>query len=67
MKDKIKRDLINKYQNKENELINEITLAKKSLMEQKEKEKKRIEQLNKIQKEYMIEENYHKEREKNLE
>ena len=58
MKDKIKRELFTKYQNKNNQLIQEFEEAKNNLKEQREKEQKRIEQLNHIQNSYKIEEKF---------
>ena len=62
MKDKIKRELFTKYQNKNNQLIQEFEEAKNNLKEQREKEQKRIEQLNHIQNSYKIEEKFQKDK-----
>ncbi len=62
MKDKIKRELFSKYQNKNNQLIQEFEEAKNNLKEQREKEQKRIEQLNQIQNSYKIEEKFQKDK-----
>ena len=67
LKDKIKRELINQYQNKENELRMQLNEAKENLIVQKEKEKKRIEQLNKIKNGYVLEEEFQKEKNKEIE
>ena len=61
-KDKIKRDLIIKYQIMTNKLIDELEESKKNLLDQKNKEKMRIKQLNKIQGNYKEQENYQKQR-----
>ena len=61
-KDKIKRDLITKYQIMTNKLIDELEQSKKDLLEQQNKEKMRIKQLNKIQGNYKEQENYQKQR-----
>ena len=62
MKDKIKRELFSKYQNKNNQLIQEFEEAKNNLKEQRDKEQKRIEQLNQIQNSYKIEEKFQKDK-----
>ena len=61
-KDKIKRDLIIKYQIMTNKLIDELEQSNIELLEQKNKEKMRIKQLNKIQGNYKEQENYQKQR-----
>ena len=61
-KDKIKRELITKYQIMTNKLIDELEQSKKDLLEQQNKEKMRIKQLNKIQGNYKEQENYQKQR-----
>ena len=61
-KDKIKRELITKYQIMTNKLIDELEESKKNLLEQQNKEKMRIKKLNKIQGNYKEQENYQKQR-----
>ena len=61
-KDKIKRELITKYQLMTNKLIDELEESKKDLLSQQNKEKMRIKQLNKIQGNYKEQENYQKQR-----
>ena len=61
-KDKIKRELITKYQIMTNKLIDELEQSKKDLLEQQNKEKMRIKQLNRIQGNYKEQENYQKQR-----
>ena len=61
-KDKIKRELITKYQIMTNKLIDELEESKKNLLEQQNKEKMRIKKLNKIQGNYKEKENYQKQR-----
>jgi hypothetical protein len=61
-KDKIKRELITKYQIMTNKLMDELEESKRNLLEQQNKEKMRIKELNKIQGNYKEQENFQKQR-----
>ena len=65
-KDKIKRELYNKYDNMVNQLIVDLEEAKANLLNQKENEKKRLQQLSRIQGNIMEIENNEKEKNKQI-
>ena len=65
-KDKIKRELYNKYDSMLNELIVDLEEAKANLLNQKENERKRLQQLSKIQGNVMAIENNEREKNKQI-
>ena len=65
-KDKIKRELYNKYDSMLNELIIDLEEAKANLLNQKENERKRLQQLSKIQGNVMAIENNEREKNKQI-